>query len=918
MADNKKYDVGILGVWMGCNYGSIMTYYALNQMIESMGYSVLMIDKIRNERIGRDVELEMTHSRRFAKEHYNISPSLTLSEYTKLNDHCDTFIVGSDQVWNYGISKHSGKKFYLDFADDSKRKIAYATSFGHGIDFAPDDERKVISGLMKRFDAISMREDDGVRICRDVYGVDSTQVLDPVFMVDPEKVYKPLIDKSTHHEDEPFIAAYILDPTPEKREALLHVSEKLGGIKIINLLDGLPWLFEENKKKMDLDNCIENLQVEDWLYYLSNSQFVVTDSCHGASFAMIFRKNFISITNKRRGFSRFKSLSELFGFKNRLVTDVSRIMTDDSLFEPLDYNVISVIMEKERDRSYKWLKNAMTAPRESKGAALPVPAAPKPAEAPKPLTADDVDFENCRIVASMLRDYGIRHVVLSSGTRHVQLVKFFENNSCFETHNVLDERSAGFFAIGLATRLNEPVAVCCTSGTASSNYLTSVSEAYYQHVPVVFVTADRYPSYLNQKEAQMVPQSGMYGSVCNKSVTLPIVPNEMNKFVSKRLVCDALISMTKGVKGPVHIDVPLQYITRREPAAYKLNKRYRKIDYIDYRTNDLEWLSVIEKMRESRIAVIYGQSTPVSQEFIEKLNAFASRFDCVIAKEHLSNLNCSKSVNMFNMLKVKNLNHDMIVDIKPNIVITVNAGTATITRDFVKRYRVNIEHWDIIESGNVEDPYRKLTKIFAFDFNGFIDKVLSLTGEMETGDSMYRAWKKYENAYYVQPQKYGQYYAVTSLVSRLPASSVLHIANSNTIRMALANQIDPSIKVYCNRGTNGIDGSASTFMGQCAVSKEPCFLMIGDLSFFYDMNSLWNKDLNGNVRIMLFNNKGAGLLRFHDSKAITFSHNAVAKGWVESLGFRYLSSTNKEEFDSALNEFVSDKSDRAIFFEVFC
>ena len=913
MSENKKYDVGILGVWMGCNYGSIMTYYALEQTFESLGYSVLMIDKLRTSN-AKDVELEMTHSRRFGNEHYNISPSFTSDEYSKLNALCDTFVVGSDQVWNYGISKHTGKKFYLDFAEDSKRKIAYATSFGHSVDFAPDDERKVISALMKRFDAISMREDDGVNICRDIYGVEATQVLDPVFMVDPEKVYKPLAEKSSHREEEPFIAAYILDPTPEKREALLHVSKKLGGIKIINLLDGLPWLFEENKKKMDLDNCIENLQVEDWLYYLSHAQFVVTDSCHGASFAMIFKKNFISITNKRRGFSRFKSLSNLFGFRDRLVTDVPRILTDDSLFEPVDYNKIDAIMERERKRSFEWLKNAMTAPRNANNVVTPA-ITPEPANV---ITSDDVDFENCKIVASMLKEYGISHVVLSSGTRHVQLVKFFENNAYFHTYNVLDERSAGFFAIGLATRLNQPVAVCCTSGTASSNYLTSVSEAYYQRVPVVYITADRYPAYLNQKEAQMVPQPNMYEGVCRKSVTLPVVPNATNKFVSRRLVCDALISMTKGVKGPVHIDVPLQFISRREPAAYRLKNEYKKIDYVDYRTDDIKWVDIIKKMRDSKIAIIYGQNPVVSKEFVEKLNTFADRFNCVIAKEHISNINCKKSVNMFNMLKAKNLNHDMIMDIKPNIVITVNAGTATITRDFVQRYKYNIEHWDIIENGNVEDPYRKLTKVFAYDFNSFIDKILSITEDMPTEDSMFRAWKKYESAFDVKTTDYRQSYAIGKLMEKIPKNSVLHIANSNTIRMASSRPIAPGIKVYCNRGTNGIDGSASTFMGQCAVSKEPCFLMIGDLSFFYDMNSVWNKKLNGNVRIMLFNNNGAGLLKFHKSPAIAYVHNAIAEGWVKDLGFKYFSSRNKEEFDAAIDEFTNPDSDKAMFFEVFC
>lgn len=359
---SKKYDVGILGVWIGCNYGSIATYYALHQVIASMGKSILMIDKpiiLEN-----DVERRETHARRFGREHYHISKQYRLEDLKELNELCDGFVVGSDQVWNYGISQDFGKTFYLDFAEEQKKKIAYAVSFGHNIDFAPAEERVKIANCMSRFDGISVRESDGVRICRDDYGIRAQQVLDPVFLADPS-IYQDLIEKSSHREEEPFLASYILDPTPEKREALLHLSKELGGIKIINMLDGLPWLFEKNRKLMNLPNCIENLQVEDWLYYLSHAKFIVTDSCHGASFALIFKKNFIAITNKMRGFSRFQSLATLMHFESRLVTDVNQILTDPKLLEPIDYAVVDATIRSERSRCYAWLQEVLNQPKKS-------------------------------------------------------------------------------------------------------------------------------------------------------------------------------------------------------------------------------------------------------------------------------------------------------------------------------------------------------------------------------------------------------------------------------------------------------------------------------------------------------------------------------------------------------------------------
>ncbi len=358
----KKYDVGIMGLWNGCNYGSIMTYYALNRVVESLGKSVLMIDKpILSE---RDVEREETHSRRFGREHYDISKQYRPEEMHELNNLCDTFLIGSDQVWNYGISKNFGKLFYFDFVEEQNKKIAYAVSFGHGTDFAPPEERKVISGYMARMDGIAVREADGVRLCREQYGINAVQVLDPVFLADKE-IYTPIIEKSTHREEEPFLCTYILDPTPEKIEAAKHIAEKLGNIKIISLLDGLPWKYRENKEKTALPHCIENLQVEDWLYYLSNAKFILTDSCHGASFALIFNKNFIAMTNRHRGVSRFKSLSGLFKFEDRLVEDPKRILTDNHLLEPLDYETINSIMKQERIRCREWLENKLNEPKQS-------------------------------------------------------------------------------------------------------------------------------------------------------------------------------------------------------------------------------------------------------------------------------------------------------------------------------------------------------------------------------------------------------------------------------------------------------------------------------------------------------------------------------------------------------------------------
>lgn len=361
-AVKRKFDVAIMGVWSGCNYGSIMTYYALCRLVESFGLSVLMIDKPKLS--ASDPELKENHSRRFARENYKeISRSYPLRELKALNAHVDTFLIGSDQVWNYGISRNFGRSYFFDFVDDDKKKIAYASSFGHDGFFASRQEKQTTAHLLKRFDAISVRESKGVSICRDTFHVKAEQVLDPVFAADPS-IFDEIAARSNADEKEEYVVSYILDPTPQKRKALQYVANHFN-CKLINMLDGVPWKFRENKEKLNLPNTVDNLQVEDWLYYFKHSRFVITDSCHGASFAILFKRPFVCIANKHRGLSRFESLLSLFQLKDRYVTDASDMINPGSreLLEDIDYDAVYQIMEKERIRSRRWLKDALFAPK---------------------------------------------------------------------------------------------------------------------------------------------------------------------------------------------------------------------------------------------------------------------------------------------------------------------------------------------------------------------------------------------------------------------------------------------------------------------------------------------------------------------------------------------------------------------------
>ena len=353
---HKKFDIGVLGVWYGLNYGSVLTYYALQSTLKKIGLSPLMIEK--PGAADDDFERRDTHARRFANEHFQTSGTRPLDRQYELNNLCDGFIIGSDQVWNYGISRAFGKTFYLDFADDDKKKVAYAASFGHGTDFAPEEERILISRLMKRFDAIAVREDDGVRLCRDVYHVDATRVLDPVFLASPDD-YAAFAERSRFKEAAPYMLAYILDATPEKKALLLHMSKRLG-LRPVIMLDGFGNNAEVNRKMLNMDDCVRTkLEVYDWLYFFKNASYVLTDSFHGMCFSLLFNKQFLPLPNKHRGYSRFRSIANLLNLTDRLVMDPVKELKEEKFMLSVDYTQVNSILNNDRIRCREWLNDAL-------------------------------------------------------------------------------------------------------------------------------------------------------------------------------------------------------------------------------------------------------------------------------------------------------------------------------------------------------------------------------------------------------------------------------------------------------------------------------------------------------------------------------------------------------------------------------
>lgn len=533
------------------------------------------------------------------------------------------------------------------------------------------------------------------------------------------------------------------------------------------------------------------------------------------------------------------------------------------------------------------------------------------------------NLKNVQYLISALKAYKINKVVVSPGNSHNSIVRSLEEDNFFSTYNVVDERSAAFFATGLCQELMEPIAICCTAGTAASNYLSGITEAFRRGLPIVVITGDKNPYYFGQYEDQMIDNMSIFDKVTKYSCMLPFVKDEKDSWYCQRILNETLLELNHNGKGPVHIDVPIEdgmlaidgtFTSTDLPYFKKINR----IDLTD-EVNDTV-CELFNKIYDKKIFIICGQDDHISSEEVELIESISKKYNCIFATDKLSNLHCSGTLEVTRAARAMDRNIEQLF---PDIIIYM-AGNPCMDYKFrLKNEHEGTELWIVNEDGKIADPFKKLTTVFQGNTIQFL-KLMNSCRNKNVKTTYYDEWKEITDKVIIPEFEYSNLYTVQKVMKRMQPNSNFNIANSTTIRITQFFDLDNSIQVYCNRGVNGIDGCVSTFIGQAAASPEKLnYLIVGDLTFFYDMNSIWNRYVGKNVRIMLNNNEGAALFHFNQggkyptlNENVAAEHFATAKGWVESQGFKYLSARNKEEFDRNLEEFMCSTSEKPIFFEV--
>jgi len=532
-------------------------------------------------------------------------------------------------------------------------------------------------------------------------------------------------------------------------------------------------------------------------------------------------------------------------------------------------------------------------------------------------------LQNVQILVAMLKKKGIKSIVCSPGNSHNAILRSLEEDSYFKTYNIVDERSAAFFACGLIQELNEPVAICCTAGTAATNYLTGVTEAYRRNLPMIVITADKNPYYLAQHEDQMIDQISIFDSVTKYNCSLPIIKDKKDVWYCNRIINEAFLEMDHHGSGPIKINVVIEEgmlaigssFQCKELPEVKLINRY---DLSRERSASVE---KVKQLQNKKVLVLCGQETNNNSKIEKLITKVFRKYNCVFATDKLSNLH---SEGTFEIARVDVGLTEIKEELMPDVVISIGGNTAINFKFKLKNTDKKFEHWIVNEEGRVADPFKRLTTIFEGSPEEFLCCLNDAVSEVSE-HSYYSAWEMQKSRFLIPEFEFSNLYSVKRLMEDMPQNSILNLGNSTTIRIAQYFDINPKIKIYCNRGVNGIDGCVSTFVGQSAMTDKLSFLIVGDLTFFYDMNALWNRYLGNNVRIMMNNNEGAALFHFNQgllnyptlNENVAAQHGTSAKGWAKSLGIKYISAKNKEEFETGLKEFISLDANQPILFEVF-
>ena len=525
--------------------------------------------------------------------------------------------------------------------------------------------------------------------------------------------------------------------------------------------------------------------------------------------------------------------------------------------------------------------------------------------------------KNTQILLSLLKAHHVSKVIASPGTTNIAIVGSMQHDEYFEMYSSVDERSACYMACGLAAESGEPVAIICTEATASRNYFPGLTEAYYRKLPILVIAGSHGEHAIGHLHSQVIDRTQSPKDTVRYSAYVNKIGSDKDEQHNTTIINRALIELKRHGGGPVLINIdasPRGFDTEELPSVKAINYYNKEASF--------------PAIEDVKTAIFVGAHTRMSEELSQEIDRFCAVHDSVVFCDHTSGYRGKYEVNFALVCSQKNYKSKLV---SPDLLIHIGEVSGDkYTTQALKSKKV----WRVSEDGEIRDLFHSLDSVFEVDELSFFKHYS--TGEGDKTTYLDKCKAEYQECLSAFPElDFGNIFVAKRLASCLPSDSVIHFGIFNSLRSWNFFELDSTIHSSCNVGGFGIDGALSTLIGASLASPQKLhFLVVGDLAFFYDLNSLGNRHVGNNVRILLVNN-GRGIeFRKKDHPGYQFGESAdlyiaagghfgnmsktLVKSFAESLGFEYLTASNKEEFETMYARFVTEEqTEKPLIFEIF-
>lgn len=536
---------------------------------------------------------------------------------------------------------------------------------------------------------------------------------------------------------------------------------------------------------------------------------------------------------------------------------------------------------------------------------------------------EEVNFKN---LFGLFKKQGVSEVIISPGSRNAPLIEAFVADDFFNLYSIIDERSAGFFALGLAQQSLKPAILVCTSGSAALNYAPAIAEAYYQALPLIVLSADRPARWINQQEGQSINQNEVFKNYVKASFTLPENLSKLTDHLhAQRIFNEACLVASRNRKGPVHINIPLE-----EPLYGRADSNYplRPMHELGRANlNDQELADLSEIWSESQaVMILCGQIHP-DESLRKELIALKQKHPgIVVLTESLSNAFHPSFVNCIDTI-IEGI--EIEDHFRPELLISVGEHLVSkkikaLLRKFKPDY-----HWSIKESLQIEDTFNALTHKLTAEPQRVLEQLLEF--EHKEASEFSRTWEKLNrkkqqlHANFVKTLPFSDMRVFQFFLDAVPEDFQIQMGNSTVVRYAQLFEAARFNKQFGNRGTSGIDGCSSTAVGAAVGSNEPVVLITGDVAFQYDSNAFLNDYVSSKLRVLVINNAGGNIFKIIPGPEnmdagrgfLESPHAYTAEAIAKRSNMIYQRASSMSEFQEALDNFFKLDAQSAVVLEVF-